>query len=134
MVGRGLSQLPLPVRLAVTLPVLGMLVFTNYTAFSNKRAFEAWQEEGHMQREPVHVEARARHVAPAAAHHDPDAYYPSEHREADDEGDTMVWTAMAIGGAGLSVMAGCFAIFSLFPTRPPPEDPAPPASPDNPFV
>jgi len=117
---RALAYLPWPVRMAVTLPVLGIMVWANTTAFSNKRAFEAW-EEG--ERSTAHHEParRTAHRAPAAARHDPDAYYPSEHRNTADE-HLVMWTAVAAGGAGLAALAGGFGLFFLFgPTKEPEE-------------
>ena len=110
---RALGYLPWPVRLLVTLPVVAIMAWANLTAFSNKRAFESMQEErSAAHHRPATQVQRVAHRAPAEARHDPTAYYPSEHRE--EEGDSlMVWTAVASGAAGLSVLAAGWGLFSL---------------------
>lgn len=126
---RALSYLPWYIRLPLTLPVLGVMIWANYTAFSNKRAFDTFRAEEraghHVRAHPA--PAQPTHHTPPKPHHDPNAYYPSEHVEASASQDGL-WTALAVGGAGLSVLMGGFALFSLFgPSSEPdtlPEDPS----------
>jgi hypothetical protein len=131
---RALAHLPWPIRMAVTLPVLAIMVWANYTAFSNKRAFEAFQEEerGGAHHARAQRVDRVAHRAPEAPRHDPDAYYPSEHRD-QSNGHLGLWTAVAAGGTGLAVLAGGLGLFSLFGPANEPEEPEPELT-DNPFV
>ncbi len=98
--------------MAVTLPVAAMMFWANYTAFSNKAAFDAWEAEQGHHGPVVRVEHRVEHRAPQPVH-DPNAYYPSEHQAPDAEANLQVWAAVVAGGAGLAVLAMGMAAFSL---------------------
>ncbi|MCA9490157.1 MAG: hypothetical protein KC621_09540 [Myxococcales bacterium] len=117
MVGRGLSFLPLPVRLAITLPVACFMIAINTMAYSNKMEFEAHQEmersRSHHHHEVVHEQPAA--FVPTPARHDPTAYYPSEHAQS-DEGDgtgLKVLGVVAAAGVGASVLAGSFGLYVM---------------------
>ena len=103
-------SIPWFIRLPLGLPILGIMVWAQYTAFSGKRDFEA------LQAEEQSAQFEDEYIAPAAPAHNtsPEAQHYIGASSSSEEGDELsVWVMLAAGGAGLSVLAACLALSGL---------------------
>lgn len=115
MHSRALSSLPLPVRLAITLPMAAMMIAINAMAWSNQRSFDTWREEERSRSHHRVVHDELMELHPSPARHDPTAFYPSEHVEPpESDGGLQVLTAVTAASVAGSVLAGAFGLYVLF--------------------